>query len=133
MIVDAHKLARIRSDLQDPDLLRACEVIVDALQRTAGPNLAHITYGQFRDIGAPSEVIAKSLHYLAGDVGILQMHFEFITEDQDTHEISIDEIQESEKLQRYYDPRGESIEKIDFYRHIFPYFTPANIASGHSE
>lgn len=133
MILGALQLERIRSDLQDPDLLRACEAILEVLQRTTHENLIHITYGQFRDLGMPNHAIVRSLHYLAGDVGLLEMRFEFITESEEIFEIPLSDIQENEKFQRFYDPHGESIDRGDFYRHVFPFFTPAELTPDRRE
>lgn len=116
-------IKRIRSDISDGDLLAMCERIVNKISKENAANLAHLSYAYFFDLGEDRELVMKSIHYLAGDVGFLKTRFEFITEDENIFELQIEEIQQNEQSRAYFDPHGEQIAREEFYKHVYSYFS----------
>lgn len=121
---------KMRSDLHDSDMLEVCERIVEWIERENSSNVRHLTYSNFFDFASDRDLVIRSIHYLAGGIGVLDVKFEFISEDEETYPIEISDVQQSQREGAYFHPNGDRIERDEFFRRLYPYFTPAQGVSG---
>ncbi len=108
----------------------ACVKIFEYLRSRPIEQLKHLTLGGLK-ISINHDVLDTDLllatQYLCGErVPVLALHFEFLDEDDNYHEISRGDMYFAEKYGRMVHPvSGEFIENYD--ENIFIYFTPGEL------
>ncbi len=116
---------------RDPELLHACESVVDHLSRVTSDEWRHITFGMLSQIAGLSEPVdaVPIAQYLSSSrVRLLKRCFLLITGGEE-FEIEDDVVEDAFRTRIFYHPdRGEPIS--DFENSLYIYFTVSEYGKG---
>ena len=113
----------------DPELLRACEAVVNYLENQSLDNLQHITFaslGRVAGLSSAADAIPVAEYLSSSRINLLEKCF-FLILDDDEIEIPIQDVCMANAANVLYHPEtGEEIP--DFEKSLYMYFTPSEEA-----